>query len=295
MSFKLRNSETLSKGICRIATEQNESILCFLKERRKACQGEAIHDARKSVKKMRALLRLICRDLGLAVFNKENKTYRNIGRELSAARDAVVLARSLEKLQQQYREQTHSSTFTAAKRQIAAGFDSAPHRLGTLGPKIHEKLVKAGKRIEAWPLKDLEWEDLYCGIKRTYKLGRQSLTAACKKPNAETLHEWRKRVKDLWYHVRILRLIWPEVLGDLAREVKVLSEYLGEDHDLAMLGETLATKRLDKEILHLLQSLIKSRRRQLQKAAFDLGSRIYVEKPSAFTRRMEGYWETWHG
>ena len=100
-------------------------------------------------------------------------------------------------------------------------------------------------------------------------------------------------MKDLWYDLRILGAVWPEVMDDLAHQAKVLGEYLGEDHDLAVAGSALEEKRLNKASSQVLASLIERRRFQLQRATFDLGNRLFVEKPKAFAQRIEGYWETW--
>src|SRR5688572_14209374 len=111
MSFHLKRKESLCRGICRIARDQNASILRSLEEKRADCQSEAIHNARTSVKKVRSLLRLVCDDLGKRVFKRENQTYRDIGRKLSAARDTLVLTKTLERLRKKNQDQTTSAIF----------------------------------------------------------------------------------------------------------------------------------------------------------------------------------------
>ena len=51
------------------------------------------------------------------------------------------------------------------------------------------------------------------------------------------MHEWRKRVKDLWYHCLLLQDAWKPVMSALADEAHELSDRLGDDHDLAVLLE----------------------------------------------------------
>jgi hypothetical protein len=43
-------------------------------------------------------------------------------------------------------------------------------------------------------------------------------------PAPEDFHRWRKRVKDLWYHVSLLERAWPEQMEALAKELKTLSD-----------------------------------------------------------------------
>ena len=99
----------------------------------------------------------------------------------------------------------------------------------------------------------------------------------------------RKRVKDLWYQLRLIRDADKHVLGALADHAHDLSDHLGDDHDLALLREEVQ-RRLDAfaspaDQRHLLQE-IDQRRGELQFAAISLGERIYAEKPKKFTNRL---------
>lgn len=64
---------------------------------------------------------------------------------------------------------------------------------------------------------------------------RRAWKRALDDPRVETLHEWRKRAKDLRYVMELLELMWPEMIHPRAGEVERLESDLGEDHDLAML------------------------------------------------------------
>ncbi len=86
------------------------------------------------------------------------------------------------------------------------------------------------------------------------------------------------------------------MLGPLADHAHYLSDHLGDDHDLALLRETVQRRSAafadpaDKR--HLLEE-IDQRRGELQFAAISLGERIYAEKPKRFTKRLEKRWEAW--
>lgn len=294
MSFKLRNKEPLHKGIGRVAHEQSQSIRDSVGEDRKRHQGEAVHNARKSIKKMRALLRLIAADLGKRTFQRENRAYRDMGRKLSPLRDATVLIASVEKLRDQYCKQVAPNVFVTARNALKNPEKNGAKNLAAVRNQLNKSLAEATRRIDSWPLDKVDWNDLYLGLERIYRQGRRACTAASRDPGMANLHEWRKRVKDLWYHLRLLNPVWPEVMNHLAEEIKILSEYLGEDHDFAVLEETLSAKRLRKSDWNILCLMIKARRSQLQRAAFDLGSRVYAEKPKGFARRIERYWRAWH-
>jgi CHAD domain-containing protein len=116
----------------------------------------------------------------------------------------------------------------------------------------------------------------------TYRSGRRAFARAEDEPTTEHLHEWRKRVKDLWYQQRLLKRAWPGVMKALAAEAKSLSKLLGSDHDLAVLAAELP----DDDVL---RPLIADRRAELQDEAWTLGRRLYAESPKAFRKRLRRY------
>jgi CHAD domain-containing protein len=119
---------------------------------------------------------------------------------------------------------------------------------------------------------------------------------AYKKHRVEDFHEWRKQVKYLWYQVRLLRELWPDPLKQLADELKTLTDYLSDDHDLAMLRERVlaqAENSNDQTEREAIVALIDQRRAELQVLARLLGERLYVENFGAFKNRFHDYWRVW--
>jgi CHAD domain-containing protein len=111
---------------------------------------------------------------------------------------------------------------------------------------------------------------------------------------AETVHEWRKRVKDLWYQLRLVRKAWPDQLDPLAEDAHALADQLGDHHDLTVLAADLAGREELAES-GVLAALIERRQSELLDAALKLGARLYAEKPKAFERRLGSYWAAWRG
>ncbi len=138
-------------------------------------------------------------------------------------------------------------------------------------------------RIDDWRL-DCDWPKLGRGVSRAYRRGRKAFDEADVDPTTERLHDWRKRVKDLWYHQRLLCESWPEVLGVQAEEAHRLSELLGDDHDLGVLAERL-TRDGDDAILEL----VGEARAELLRDARRLGRRVYAETGGAFEARIQAY------
>lgn len=86
------------------------------------------------------------------------------------------------------------------------------------------------------------WRLISAGLKRSYRRGRRTYERVLDGPTAANFHQWRKRVKDLWYHVCLLRPVWPQEMAETAAELKALGRTLGGDHDLVVLRQTLADK-----------------------------------------------------
>jgi hypothetical protein len=76
----------------------------------------------------------------------------------------------------------------------------------------------------------------------------------------------------------------------------LVSDLLGDDHDLAILYETLVEdppENVSSRTLEALTGLIGHRQEQLRWQARGVGERLYAEKPKRFAQRMTSYWQTW--
>jgi CHAD domain len=109
---------------------------------------------------------------------------------------------------------------------------------GDATPSEAARAIDAGGRaIDDWDLPAGRWAPIGDGFTSAYGRGRKALALVKDfDGEKEAVHEWRKRAKDLWYHLRILEPVWPEVLGPLAAQAHGLSDLLGDHHDLAVLA-----------------------------------------------------------
>lgn len=286
MPYRFQEDETLAAGMRRIVREQLEEAIRQLEG--EPVSHKAIHQARKAFKKIRSLLRLMQSRIGEEHFHRENKALRHAGRKLGRARDAQVRAATLAALLD------GESTDAALEEMLrefqsegdAAAADAAGS--GAVQQTLHS-LRAAVERIDGWA--DAEWSDARDGLARAYARGRRMMKQSRKDGSDEQLHDWRKRVKDLWYHTRLLRGLWPAVMKPLAAELHRLSGLLGDDHDLATLrGEILAQSERfgEKSVAEALMQIDRERAR-VQASMWRLGARIYAEKPKAFMRRIDAW------
>ena len=294
MGYRLRTRETVPAGIKRIASEQVNEALAKLTDTDDDLD-RAVHDARTCLKKLRAVLRLVRNEIGKKIYKRENTLYRDAGRRLSGVRESAVKLKTLDKLVEHWRDQHILDAVAGEREKLAGEYRAAVQN--TIGEQpmaeVTTTLWEARSHVDTWPIEHDDFSALHGGLRLVYKRGRNRLADARARSNEENLHEWRKQVKYLWYHIRILRPCWSNMLGELASSLHDLSDTLGEDHDLAelrcVLSESLHIGS-DGGESHVLTSLIDQRRAELQPTAWSLGQRVYAEKPAAFAARIAAYW-----
>jgi CHAD domain-containing protein len=288
MNYKLRAGEKLPDGIRRIARKQLGRAAGLLGKKAAGARDRTLHEARQWLKKARATLRMVQPALGDGIWRREDRKLRGIARELAQRRDAEALLATVEILCGGKRAGGGENAVWEKLRRIFlkrigefAGETRGPRR------KCRLALRAARRRAEEWPLKKLHWEDLRAGVGTVYREGRKAMREAGRTRMAEHLHEWRKRVKDLWYELRILEPVQAKGMERVADGMKKLSEYLGNDHDLAMLEGALKTCGLEAGEMKLVLGRVRARREELQRAAFKLGRRLFAEEPGKFIGRVK--------
>jgi CHAD domain-containing protein len=297
MSYRLEADEKPAAGMRRIALERAERAAERLREAgRVEDPSECIHAARKELKKLRASVRLIRRELGVDLYRAENERYRDAGRLLSPSRDAEVKVETLEGLCGRFSDRLAADAADWLE-QLRRERDRAVRaaRMGDADSiEAALRAVEEGRsRIEAWPLETSSWKLVGPGISRAYRRGRREMSRAAENPSGANMHQWRKRAKDLWYHLRIVRDARPKALGDSLRWADGLADALGEHHDLTLLRDDLLQRDLPFAERPALVVAIAERQEELAGTAFDLGGRLYTRKPKAFRRKMRRGWRKW--
>jgi CHAD domain-containing protein len=248
--------------------------------------ASAVHEARKDMKKLRSLLRLGRPALGSELYRRENQRFRDLGRALSETRDAEVKLQTLAALRGRGLAADGLDSYAQALAGERADAEASEERLR----QAIGELESARECVKEWQLTG--WTPTGKGLRREYRRGRKALAAVRAEPSDAAVHEWRKRSKDLWYHLRLLGDARPEVLAPAADQAHELSDLLGDHHDLAVLAEDVKARRnaLSSETRLAALAAIRERQRELLAEALPLGERLYAEKPKEFTRRLGAYW-----
>ena len=295
MSFEFKKRESLKKGLTRIAAEEADDAIARLKKRG-GDRIETVHEVRKSIKKLRALLRLVRGAIGKKSYRLVNDALRDIGRQLSDARDAQILIEALEKLSATGSVEAKAAV-AAIRKTLEAQRDGINAMLSAKGvfKSLVAKLEIAKENSRDWAGAAAGWADVESGLRDAYTRGRDAFETATRRPTFENFHDWRKRAKDLHYQVRMLQPLWPEALEKLSDDTGRLGELLGEDHDFGLLARLLKSgpARGVGARQSGLRKAIERRGAELRGEARKLGETVYADKPRAFIRRIAALWDAW--
>ncbi|QGG94431.1 CHAD domain-containing protein [Actinomarinicola tropica] len=254
----------------------------------------AVHEVRKRGKELRGLARLARPALG-DTYAPVNADARDAGRQLSDIRDAQVLLSTLDDLVDAASGKAARRLTVVRDRQaaIAAAASASLHADDPRIADARERIVRARALVEAWPL-PADPAPLRDGLERTYRDGRTAWRRLEKKDGSDRRsHEWRKAVKRLWYQARLLAPADPDTAAPLVAQLDELSDLLGDDHDLAVLVESLdeAAGEVDDDARDAARRAARRRQRELRTAAIALGREVYGGSASSFVARLADPWD----
>ncbi len=318
--FALLSTERTADGFKRIALGQLDLAIELLQGEEAVPGEQAVHETRKALKRLRALVRLLREDLGEQTFARENAVLRDAARRLAGARDAEVILSTLDELLRHSGKLARRPGVRKLRRQLTAERDRAA-KLALGDTATHTavlgELNRARDRVAEWNLAGPtgEWsllgslsiigpaashptgphsagiEMMEPGLRHIYRQGRGRLRRAAgakQGKRARALHQWRKRVKNLRHAAELLGL------AQLARRAGALGDILGEEHDLTLLaarvdashGPLAGSKRARRQTRKALLKLIARRRKRLRKQALREGRHLYRRSPRRFSQRM---------
>lgn len=296
MAFRLKpydGADNVNEGLRRIVrAELERSVRTVADVARGGATGrqdDAVHAVRKSLKRTRAVLRLLRDELGEPRYRRENFALRDAARPLTPVRDAKVFVDALAALKPgEEAGAAVSRALARAGRQLAANRRAVSKRvLGTEGAfnPLGAALAAALERVAQWRLSGGAWSTIEPGLRRAYRLARRARGVAEERVTSRRLHEWRKQTKYFLYQLQILEPSWSQVERDLEEGLDRLADLLGEDHDLAELRPLVEAREV--------RAVIDDRRAALERDAFALGRAIFEPRPDKVIHQLRDAWVRW--
>jgi len=299
MAETFSTNQSVKRNVTDIALNLSNTMLSSLENPED--EHEAIHTVRKTIKKMRALLRLIRKEIGEGHYKEENIDYRDIGRKLSGLRDATALIETVDKLLEIATASDYDNLqdeISDFRKKLVAERKALFEEIGDqteLREEILKELRTLKDRLHQWPLKNEAFKSWAAGLKKTYKKGKKQCEQANGSKDPHDYHEWRKRVKYLWNQLKFLEELWPSMLDAYTDSLSDLSTLLGDEHDLAVFKEKVYSADFEGQPSSEMRHFIDEQVRDLRAQAIELGQLIYAEKGKAFFSRNAAYWAVRQG
>jgi CHAD domain-containing protein len=291
MAFRLRPEESVAHELRRLARGELRSARDELR-RTNPPRDEAIHEARKAIKKVRAILGVIEADDGRGLDGSQ-KRLRKVNRTLSRLRDADAMLVIATKLRDENPGLFSEHGFARVRRRLSSYKRESMKTAQKDGAwkQIDRQLRKLRREAERWNPADRQFGAVRPGIRLTHRLARTQLIRAKKRQRATDFHEWRKYIKALWYQLRLVEESSPAVRKDV-RVLHDAETWLGEDHDVVVLCAELST---DTSVCDLARLRHAADRYQCDLRRKAIAGTAYLFTPSSpqYVRRIERAWKRW--
>ena len=246
-----------------------------------------VHDIRKTVKKLRGLIRLA--RPGFRDYDAENAALRATGQTLAHLRDSDVMRQTLADL----------ADGTAAFPALSAALDA--HSTATRDPAAtaaataaaRDSLAALAARVPDWRIRGKGFSTPARALAATHAAAQEALARVDDPPDADVLHTFRKRAKDALYQYQLIEPLWPSAIGLRVRDTDRLTELLGQWNDLAVLLDRAATIALPPDEAMHLATRAGLRQSQLLAKSLPLARRLFAGNPKATARLYKELWHIW--
>jgi CHAD domain-containing protein len=293
MSYRIDPRLPLTAEVSRIATEEIDGALRHLAAAHDN-PDKALHQCRKRLKSLRALLRLV-RSGDEAVVRAENARYREASARLAGPREATALIETVDRLSQAFPDETAGGALDPVRDRLvarrnfilndgeglAAAVDAAAAACRT-GLKQIEKLSLPDQPESAADV-------LADGARKTMRRAGKALQKAETRGEADDFHDLRKAVKAHSLHLSLLKKLWPSPVREKRKAVDALGEQLGDLHDIFVLRALLQDESRPlggPAETRLLARLLKRSERKLKKACVAEASELFSDSPRRATKKL---------
>ena len=297
MGYRLHAGQPVAHEVHRVAARQLELAIQGLTAAGHAEHDDSVHDARRHIKKVRALTRLVRPALG-GRYRDVNRRLRSVNRLLEPMADAQEAVATLTRVAQRDGEELSADVLQGVRawliRRESMAYEDAA--LSDVFDTAAALLRAERDAVMGWRLSRTGFRAIAGGLERTARAGRRAMARAITSSRSEDYHVWRQRAKDQWLHTRLLEGRCGNALALDERRLEALDGYLGECHNCAILGEILTTdSTLDRDDAARCLRALRRYERELRRCARRLGKAIYHETPKQYVRRVRRLWYSTRG
>jgi CHAD domain-containing protein len=289
MAFRLKRGKPVARALSRIVDDEFGAAVDDLETKDGEAEN-AVHSARKHLKKTRAVLRLFEKALGRD-YSRFDARLRTVGRRLGPLRDADAMLQTMKGLHEHYPRLITPSLFRSVDRALTARKHrtASPQQSVRLLADASRTLRKTRKAVPAKIRRTARPRAMRGGIERGYRRARKEMARLSEEPEDLRFHAWRRRVKDHWYHMRLFEGLNGRAHARV-RSLKQLETWLGDDHNLVVLRDTILEEpsRFGTEAaIAVVLGCIEKYQATLRRRSLKEGRRLFERPPSEFRHQLE--------
>jgi CHAD domain-containing protein len=293
--FRISEKESVKESIVRILTEQVDSILRHCHDEQENVHV-SIHEIRKSIKRIRAVLRLVRDEIGYSTYFRENVFYRDLSRSISDLRTYNVLAITLEDIQKDLSPRIPEGSIKPLIESIKQDREALLAEVASndrVFRDLSKSFMEGRSRIHTLPVQNNDFSAFSGGIRRMYRQARNYLEKSKSVADMHHLHDMRKRMKYLWYQVLVIKPVYPNQMKAMASSLESISEKLGVYHDLDVCSEFILDNDtgLETSIEETLLEACEFKKSSMLPGILKKSEAALSEEPKAFINRIGEYWK----
>lgn len=222
----------------------------------------SVHEYRKSVRRLRAIVKLLREVLGPKAYRSLNTGLQSAVQPTSGLRDARVLLATLRTIPK-------SEGTKELRKALKAEWEARCDELGASDEESrvlaasHAPLDRIARDLAAALPTTITPENLRDAVRSSYRRARALFREAVRDPEDEAIHDVRKRVKELRYQLEWLRDVSDDETRARNETLARLARDLGEVTDLIVLENAILTDRERWKGLHPKRLADRIRRRVL--------------------------------
>lgn len=296
MSFRLDPRLPLSSEVQRIASEETDKIAARLESARKK-PDTGLHDARKRIKALRALLNLV-RPGNEAICRAEIDRFGDISSSISAPRQASALIETIDRLRDEFPDEADAAGLAAIRTMLVRHRTDVAYGGAGLGAVLDAAIAacragaaQLGKLVLPDSLDEIA-DVLAEGARATLRRARKALKRARKRGLAEDFHELRKAVKSHAEHLALLDQMWPDPVEARRERADALAESLGNLHDVVVMRALIADRHAPFDGIEPkhMDGLLKRSEKALRGISLAGAEELFEEKPRQAARKLAEAW-----
>ena len=195
MAYRFKGRRAVAKQLARVVAREFDKALAEVGGSEIADRTDAVHEARKSVKKIRAVVRLLQRDLGKD-YRLRNRQLRTIAHQLSSLRDVDATVEMMKSVRDHYPRLVTPSIFAAVQRGLLARKRGTVAHLHPdhLLPRVARELRRLAEATPRRIRRAGGYASVRAGMLCAYRRARNAMASVTANPEDVRFHSWRRRV-----------------------------------------------------------------------------------------------------